>query len=426
MVVKKIIVFYLLISFVVTTSAFAKQRVAVLDFSNNANLSDFEVEYISNIVRGVVRDELPSSQFVLMTRENILELLPDDRVISECIGECAVETGRNIGADFIITGEVVLFGGELRISISMHELSEGDMLGNVRAGAGSILSLEPIVAEKAKEITILLTPVQEESVFDEALNKVVTNDIGIDMVEISIGDFQMGGKRGGTRDRDYDSQLHFVSLTRPFSISSTEISQSQWLKVMSNNPSEFIGLNLPVENVSWEQCVEFCNLLSMKEGLNPAYIVSGGSVKWSPYARGYRLPTEAEWEYSCRATTNSAYNLGDHYEDLERAGWYNNNSSPGRTFEIATKEPNKWGLYDMHGNVWEWCWDRYEPFTFDSAIDPVGAKKSRGWEAGAGNFRVVRGGCWDSENSFCKSASRGKMKPNIKNSRIGFRVVLDQ
>lgn len=146
-----------------------------------------------------------------------------------------------------------------------------------------------------------------------------------------------------------------VNVTLPgFWIGRTAVTQAQWKSVMGNNPSRFNagGDERPVESVSWHDVIGFCNTLSAKVGLPPAYAVEGKIVRWIG-GPGYRLPTEAEWEYACRAGTT-----GSRYDNTDRIAWYHENSN-GTTHPVAQKEPNAWGLYDMIGNVWEWCWDEY-------------------------------------------------------------------
>ena len=160
--------------------------------------------------------------------------------------------------------------------------------------------------------------------------------------------------------------------------------------------------NQPAVYVSWNDAVAFCDWLSKKEG------------------KQYRLPTEAEWEYSCRAGTTTAYSFGDDPSKLGEYAWFTGNSG-GKTHEVGTKKPNAWGLYDMHGNVWQWCqdWydDRYKEYSKDSPTrDPQGPS--------AGRFRVYRGGSFSSTPSYCRSASRYRNVPTLRDSNLGFRVVL--
>jgi formylglycine-generating enzyme len=176
----------------------------------------------------------------------------------------------------------------------------------------------------------------------------------------------------------------------------TEVTQEQYEAVMGSNPSNFKGPDLPVERVTWYEAVEYCNELSRQEGLDPCYSGSGASMLCDFTANGYRLPTEAEWEYACRAGTETDFHTGNMTHSgsspldpaLDRAGWYFGNSG-STTHPVGEKEPNAFGLYDMHGNVWEWCWDWYasDYYASSPAEDPRGPA--------SGSDRVVRGGSWD-------------------------------
>ena len=170
------------------------------------------------------------------------------------------------------------------------------------------------------------------------------------MVAIPSGNFQMGSLEGGSNEQP----IHAVALSA-FYMSSTEITQGQFQARMGTNPSYFTGDDSrPVENVTWFDAVTFCNMLSTNQGLEPCYNLSTWTCDFSK--NGYRLPTEAEWEYACRAGTTTRYHTGDNESNLALAGWYGGNSS-STLHPVAQKQGNPWGLYDMHGNVWEWCND---------------------------------------------------------------------
>jgi formylglycine-generating enzyme required for sulfatase activity len=193
---------------------------------------------------------------------------------------------------------------------------------------------------------------------------------------------------------------------------------------MRTNPSTFKGPNLPVENVSWFDAVEYCNKRSGKEGLTPAYTISGagGRVTWNRNANGYRLPTEAEWEYACRAGTTGPFSTGDNIT-TDQANYdgnypYNNNARGtyrDRTTPAGSFDPNPWGLYDMHGNVWEWCWDWYGGYPGGAQTNPAGAA--------SGSARIIRGGGWNYDASYARSAFRNYDIPYHRFINTGFRLV---
>ena len=205
---------------------------------------------------------------------------------------------------------------------------------------------------------------------------------------------------GGTFTMGQGREAHKVTLTKPFEIGVYEVTQEQYKKVMGTNPSDFSGPQNPVENVSWDDAVDFCGKLSALPGEESAGYV-------------YRLPTEAEWEYACRAGTTTEYSFGDS-DSLGDYAWYDTNSGK-TTHPVGQKHPNAWGLYDMHGNVWEWCQDCHADYPSGSVADPTGPS--------SGSFRVARGGSWFYAAGDCRSANRRRDSPSYRNSSLGFRVV---
>ncbi|MEV4258325.1 formylglycine-generating enzyme family protein [Spirillospora sp. NPDC049652] len=183
-----------------------------------------------------------------------------------------------------------------------------------------------------------------------------------------------------------------------FQIAALPVTQELYARVTGSRPSAASGDLLPVENVSWWDAVAFCNALSEQDGLQPAYRVDGDDVAWDASAGGYRLPTEAEWEYACRAGTT-----GPHYAPLDDIAWYRENSGD-RPHEVGTRLPNAWGLHDMLGNVWNWCWDLYDPEVY-------------------GAYRVLRGGGWFDEHWSCRASARRRSHPTYRVDDVGFRLA---
>jgi len=187
------------------------------------------------------------------------------------------------------------------------------------------------------------------------------------------------------------------------------LTQDIYFKVTGKRPSEFKGDDHPVESVTWLEVVDFCNRLSEKSGLDPVYTIRGDVVTCDWESRGFRLPTEAEWEYACRAGTND-----DHYGEIDNIAWYKENSG-GTTHEVGQKVANKWGLHDMLGNVWEWCWDWYGRY-------PGGTQKDyRGSDNGSD--RVLRGGSWSDTAGRCRAFYRLYDRPGVRYAFLGFRLA---
>ena len=230
-----------------------------------------------------------------------------------------------------------------------------------------------------------------------------TDELGMEFVRIPADTFMMGSPTTEL-DRDDDEIRHEVTLTQNFYMQTTEVTQGQWQAVMDENPSYFqnCGLDCPVENVSWDDVQEFIARLNAQ----------------STDGYTYRLPTEAEWEYACRAGTETRFYTGNSEADLDRAGWYRNNSD-GQTHPVGQKEPNGFGLYDMHGNVWEWCSDWYGDYPTGSVTDPQGPS--------SGEDRVLRGGSWYNDGRRMRCAYRYGYDPAVRyDADRGLRLVRGQ
>jgi len=233
---------------------------------------------------------------------------------------------------------------------------------------------------------------------------------GYPTVAIEPGAFWMGSPEAEA-GRDADETRHKVALTRSFVMGATEVSQHLYAAVMGTNPSRSRGDRLPVESVTWLDAIRFCNALSEREGLVPAYRVVGDAVTWDRAADGYRLPTEAEWEYAARAGTGRAFAGGDHASGVA----WTRGTSGGTTNEVATLAPNAWGLYDMSGNVWEWTWDWYGHYDVGQSIDPSGPSD--------GSIRVIRGGSFDYDALAARVARRNGRETDRATGFLGFRIV---
>jgi uncharacterized protein (TIGR02996 family) len=227
---------------------------------------------------------------------------------------------------------------------------------------------------------------------------------GIEFVLIPPGEFWMGAQDGEAWHNADELPRHRVRLTRGFWMSRTPITQAQWRGVMGSNPSHRQEGDRPVESVNCHEALRFCERLTALDG------------------RTARLPSEAEWEYACRAGTQTPYCSGEGLEALKLVGWCSYDGTwdgAGGTRRVGQFRPNSWGLFDMHGNVWEWCsdWLGYDAYRTSPLDDPTGPA--------TGQQRVIRGGSWRGGPWFCRSAERWGMSPNVGEINLGLRVVME-
>jgi len=234
----------------------------------------------------------------------------------------------------------------------------------------------------------------------------ITVDLGkgvkLEMVLLPSGEFMMGSLDSEkSADKDEKPQ-HKVRITKPFYLGRQLVTQEQWEAVMDNNPSQIKAPKNPVENVSWDDCQRFLEKLNAKTGMQRGKFV---------------LPTEAQWEYACRAGSATRYCFGDEELALGEYAWYGANSG-NTTHPVGEKKPNAWGLHDMHGNVWEWCQDWYNVryYANTPTDDPTGPA--------TGSNRVFRGGGWGDDAGGCRSADRYAYEPGGRGCYLGFRVSL--
>jgi serine/threonine protein kinase/formylglycine-generating enzyme required for sulfatase activity len=265
----------------------------------------------------------------------------------------------------------------------------------------------------------------------------IENSIGMTLKLVPAGEFLMGSPDDSIEAENDEKPLHRVRITKPFHLGVCEVTQAQYEAVMGNNPSHFSTNGggkdrvtghstdqCPVENVSWFDAIKFCNKLSEKESRKPFYEIVGTQVKgtevrvpdWN--APGYRLPTEGEWEYACRANvTWTRFSFGDSASEMRECAWFDANSQE-RTHAVGQKRPNRFGLYDMHGNVSEWCWDWHLGGYYNESRtdDPTGPPLAA--------CRVIRGGHLRDNANGCRSANRWNIGPEERREMVGFRVAL--
>ncbi|MDR2485329.1 MAG: formylglycine-generating enzyme family protein [Treponema sp.] len=307
--------------------------------------------------------------------------------------------GAMLNAPYMLTGNVAHLGEGNRyflgqiIESGINALNRGAEVQYRNIGDGVRLM---------SELAYRLTGIQEggmPSIF-----------IPGNMVWVPGGSFLMG-------NRIYEGDekpVHTVQVNS-FFMGKTQVTQREYQAVMGSNPSGFPSRTGPVERVTWYEAIEYCNKLSQKEGLIPAYYGTNDLIFCDFSANGYRLPTEAEWEYAARGGNQDSLTF-DRAGGNEAAavGWYEGNSN-GTTRPVGTKKPNSLGLYDMAGNVWEWCWDWYGPYEDKAQFNPQGP--------GSGVYRVVRGGSWNSSDEWLRSTYRNIGEPGKRYRDVGFRVM---
>lgn len=284
--------------------------------------------------------------------------------------------------------------------------------------------------------------IETEDITNESVTSVSETNEGIEITDatatppenfvlITGGTFQMGSP--DTEVWRLEDEVRHTVTVSDFYMGIYEVTQAEYAEVTGNNPRGFSGDDLPVEMVSWMDAVLYCNARSEKEGLTPAYTVEGQTVTWNRSADGYRLPTEAEWEYACRAGTETPFNT-ENSISAEESNYYghypyeiednyfsqgNLTTKPGEyrqtTVAVNSFSPNRWGLYNMHGNVGEWVWDYYGAYDTGEQTDPTGAE--------TGTLRVYRGGGWNDFAKNMRSAYRAALAEDKRSFNIGIRLV---
>ncbi|MBE3123596.1 MAG: formylglycine-generating enzyme family protein, partial [Planctomycetes bacterium] len=265
---------------------------------------------------------------------------------------------------------------------------------NDLARAGTTLMLKKIDGALAK-----LGPVAEDKSGPSSLTLTLGKGITMKLVRIEAGTFMMGSPESEEGHESFESPQHEVTISKPFYMGVTEVTQDQYEAVMGTNSSYSRGPTKPVANVSWGDATDFCRRLSQKTG------------------KAFRLPTEAEWEYACRAGTKTRYSFGDDENALDGYAWHKRNS-PAGSQPVGRKRPNAWGLYDMHGNISEWCADWGGEYPTTPATDPQGPA--------SGNRHILRGGSWpEADVNVLRSASRRSGPPgDSRGINIGLRCAM--
>lgn len=364
--------------------------------------TDNEIIFVlpSDAVSGAIKvtTSLGTSNSVNIT----VDAMPADAPKIEYLDQAKVPKGQKIGINGSNfgnskTGNIVQFNGAAADSITKWEDTKIVAFVPDGAKSGMVTVIRDGISSNSIEITILANP-----------NKV-------DMALITKGKFTMGYEEPS---KAWDAAIHEVTISYDFYMMTTEVTQELYNLITGGNPSQNkSSINNPVEQVTFVKACKFCNLLSDREKLTNCYTITGDEgfeeVKCNFSANGYRLPTEAEWEYACRAGTTGSFGGTGILSDM---GWFSDNSA-GNVHQVAQKQPNSFGLYDMHGNVMEWCWDYYELsyYLTGSKTDPKGPT--------SGQDRIARGGSYQDGEENCSSGKRASFPQALFNFNLGFRVV---
>ncbi|MFH0795706.1 MAG: SUMF1/EgtB/PvdO family nonheme iron enzyme [Candidatus Omnitrophota bacterium] len=415
-------IFFLSLLFTTTFSSFysysqekqEKPTAAVIDLSAEQGVT----ASVSRILSDSLRASLYKiGTYRLLSRENMEDILKEQKtMLSGCTSqECVVEVGKLLSVQKMFSGTIGKVGATYVVTLKLFSVETGEiekieeeecakceedsLLVSIRNIAKKVCGLpsETIVSPSQQIPNVgvgFIQPAPEKKEISIDLGK----GVKMEMVLIPPGEFLMGSP-ASEEGRGNDEIQHTVRITKSFYLGKYEVTQEQWEAIMGNNPSYFKGARNPVEMVSWNDCQEFLGRLNQ--------LISGG---------GFRLPFEAEWEYACRAGTTTAFHYGDSLS-LDQANFYKGLFRKNRkeTTPVGSFSPNAFGLYDMHGNVWEWCSDWYGEYPTALQIDPEGPP--------TGSYRVMRGGAWCYSAFCCRSADRVNCGPAVRQRDFGFRCV---
>jgi formylglycine-generating enzyme required for sulfatase activity len=398
---------------IISVFTFAQERIAVFPFEvlDNAISVNESVQLYRNFSNQFTN--MSVGRLDVIPRQEIEKLINTEakfQLTDFSSREKTAEMERVLNGTQILSGAIGKVGNRINIAVSLYTYPELKQLPG-----GTDLRVSD-VNELFDKIPELVRSMQSEigkgGTGTNTTNRNTAAQPPANMVRVEGGTFQMGTASGGGSN---ERPVHTVNI-KSFYMGKYEVTQREWQAIMGNNPSYFKGDNLPVENVSWFDAIEYCNKLSIKEGLTPAYRGSGDNIICDWNANGYRLPTEAEWEFAAKGgikdLLTAAYSGSN---SVDAVAWYDGNSGRS-THTVGTKAANSLGIYDMSGNVWEWCWDWFGNYSSGSQADP------RGHSSGA--YRVIRGGGWSASAAYVSSANRDYgCTPSYRSHGLGFRLV---
>ena len=345
--------------------------------------------YVLTLVGNSQQQALQSQTLTIRYSPSIATVLVDNKMINGSNG--VAQTTLPVGQHSYI------------VACNGYESEEG--MVKLKASAPSNLQITLTKEATATRNTVAQPTVAQQPVVQapvtngDNISIPVKDGISIDMVRVEAGTFTMGATPEMENPWDGEKPTHQVTLTNDYYIGKYEVTQALWQAVMSNNPSYFKGDNLPVEKVSWNDCQEFISKLNTITG------------------KTFRLPTEAEWEYAARGGKKSKGYQYSGSNNLSDVAWYEDNSG-NKTHAVGSKQANELGIYDMSGNVWEWCQDWYGKYSSSSQTNPTGAT--------SGSYRVIRGGSWFNAARYCRSSFRFNGTPVYRRIDLGLRLVLSE
>jgi len=394
-----------------------KNTIAVCNFTTESGLPE---AVGTNLVNAFLSEMQKIGKFQIVSRSALKIVLDEQSVQQTDYVKKYIEQGKLLGARFIVTGQVGKMEYTYVLSLHLIDVESGEELKTLtREYIGRVDNLISIAKELAYEISDMPTPTPLSTPSQKTQEKIPSlpipeltspnvdkgnyietySGLNLELIAIDDSSFEMGSKRTEEGREPDEEPVHQVNLDR-FRIGKYEVTQSQYEIIMQKNPSIVKNRNLPVHNVSWNDAIEFCNSLSKFTGKN------------------YTLPTEAQWEYSCRAGQKSRFCFGDAESELDNYAWYLRNSGEN-IHQGGKKKPNAFGIFDIYGNVWEWCFDYYSEDFYGRSS----AKEKNPVNGINTNYKVLRGGAWSSPANDCRCANRFRSMPNLQIQSVGFRIV---
>ena len=384
---------------------------------------------IARIRREIADEESDASLTNTASMMGTVDYMPPEQALdSKSVDQRADIYSMGCVLHFLLTGRPAFEGSTLMQKLVAHREHPIPSLKE-RVGVNAS-ALDPIFRrmlaknpadryQTAEEVRLAFVRLRS-SENKKASNSILSNSIGMRFVRVPAGRFLMGVSNEDQVKwwaHEFEGPPHMVEISREFLLGEAPVTQAEYLALKGVNPSRFsVGqLDRPVENVSWMDVINFLNQLSLKEGFQPYYRVDEDEIELLG-GKGYRLPTEAEWEYACRAGSETSWYFGGDRKKLSNCGWISDNSN-NETHPVRKLVPNAFGLYDLYGNVWEWCFDLYSDTFYSAsqnAVDPSGPTR--------GSERVIRGGSF-AHSRNTRSSARSKAFPDTKESNIGFRIA---